>query len=416
MPLIPVTYRFHEALLVALLLYAVPAVAQEVQAEPQTRAEILERERDEKRGRLEPYVISNAESRVRFFETWRLPRRLFTKGFGGFRPVIGGMPSGSGLVGGGGYLAGYNSDLLQFTANARYSTRGYQLYDAGFLIFPRSNSLLPVEGYVRSSLSDFTSLRFFGLGPGSSRADRTTFRLEEWSFETGLSAWAGRFAEFGATVQWLTSETDSGLSEVSLDDRFDPATTPGFGTENDFLVYGGRVTVHLRDEVVIPPVGVSLAVSAERYNHRDADTFDFTRVVGDIQAHIPLGHRNRILALHARTSHAVGENGGTVPFHLMETVGGANSIRGFREYRFRDTRNLFLNVEYRWEVWNYVDFAFFYDAGKVFSDADDLDLNNLNSSYGFGIRGHSPEGMVLRFDFSRSNEGFILHIGGGPSF
>ena len=75
--------------------------------------------------------------------------------------------------------------------------------------------------------------------------------------------------------------------------------------------------------------------------------------------------------------HAVGQNGGTVPFHLMETVGGANSIRGFREYRFRDTRNLFLNVEYRWEVWNYVDFAFFYDAGKVFSDADDLDFNNL---------------------------------------
>ena len=100
----------------------------------------------------------------------------------------------------------------------------------------------------------------------------------------------------------------------------------------------------------------------------------------------------------------------------METVGGANSVRGFREYRFRDTRNLFLNVEYRWEVWNYVDFAFFYDAGKVFSDADDLDFNNLESAYGFGIRGHSPEGMVLRFDFARSNEGFILHIGGGPSF
>ena len=106
-------------------------------------------------GRLEPYGISDAEARVQFLETWRLPRRLFTKGFGGFRPVIGGMPSGSGFAGGGGYITGYHSDLLQFTANARYSTRGYQLYDAGFLIFPRSNSLLPVEGYVRSTLRDF---------------------------------------------------------------------------------------------------------------------------------------------------------------------------------------------------------------------------------------------------------------------
>ena len=101
-----------------------------------------------KLGELQPYVISNAEKRVRFLETWRLPRRLFTKGFGGFRPVIGGMPSGSGFVGGGGYIAGYNSDLLQFTANARFSALGYQTYDAGLLIFPRSNSVRTVQGHV----------------------------------------------------------------------------------------------------------------------------------------------------------------------------------------------------------------------------------------------------------------------------
>ena len=119
-----------------------------VQNEPRTRAEILRLAREEKSGQLQPYTISPAERRVQFLETWRLPRRLFTKGFGGFRPVIGGMPSGSGLVGGGGYIAGYNSDLLQFTANARFSVQGYQTYDAGLLIFPGSNSLLPVQGHV----------------------------------------------------------------------------------------------------------------------------------------------------------------------------------------------------------------------------------------------------------------------------
>ena len=35
-----------------------------------------------------------------------------------------------------------------------------------------------------------------------------------------------------------------------------------------FSSTGGRVALHLRDETVIPPVGVSLAVGAERYNHR----------------------------------------------------------------------------------------------------------------------------------------------------
>ena len=112
----------------------------------------------------------------------------------------------------------------------------------------------------------------------------------------------------------------------------------------------------------------------------------------------------------------MGENGGAVPFYLMETVGGANSIRGFREYRFRGGRNLVLNAEYRWEVWTYVDFTLFYDAGKVFSDGDDLNFSDLESGYGFGIRGHAPGGTVFRIDLARSNEGFKLHLGGGPSF
>ena len=75
---------------------------QDAASPPTTRGEILQREREAKAGRLEPYRISRAEARVRFLETWRLPRRLFAKGYTGFRPVMGGMPSGSGFVGGGG--------------------------------------------------------------------------------------------------------------------------------------------------------------------------------------------------------------------------------------------------------------------------------------------------------------------------
>ena len=402
------------------MLYAATVAAQTdgeaTQDAPRTRAEILRLAREDKSDQLEPYGISSAERRVQFLETWRLPRRLFTKGFGGFRPVIGGMPSGSGFVGGGGYITGYNSDLFQFTANARYSTRGYQTYDAGLLVFPRSNSLFPVQGHVTWGQRDLGSLRFFGLGPTSSGGDRTTYRLKDRTFEMGLNAWAGQFAELGASVQWLTTEPGADGGGLSLDDRFDPLTTPGFGVETEYLVYSGRALVHLRERSVSPDVGLTLGVDVQRYDQRDADVFDFTRVVGDVQATVPIWHRNRILAFHLRSSNSSGDNGGVVPFHLMETIGGANSIRGFREYRFRDSRNLFLNVEYRWEVWTYADFAFFYDAGKVFSDADDLDFDGLKSGYGFGIRGHGPGGMVLRFDLARSNEGVILHIGSGPSF
>jgi hypothetical protein len=380
-----------------------------------TRAEILDRQREAKADELAPYVVSKAEERVHFIETWRLPFRLLQKGVGGFRPVLGGLPSGSGFVGGGGYITGYNSDLLQFTANARFSTRDFQAYDAGLLIFPRTNSLLPVEGYARAGLRDFASVRFFGLGEGAP-PDRTTYRLEDRTFELGLNAWAGRFAELGGGVQWLTSETGSGGEGFSLEERFDPISIPGFGVETDFFRYGGGGAIHLREESVDPSVGMTFRFDVHRYDDRNSAAFDFTRAVGEVQAHIPIVHRNRIVALRVRTSHSLGEHGGTVPFHLMETLGGAASIRGFREYRFRDTRNIVVNAEYRWEVWTYADFAVFYDGGKVFSDASDLDFSNLESGYGFGIRGHGPGGAVMRFDFAWSREGFIWHIGSGPSF
>ena len=56
------------------------------------------------------------------------------------------------------------------------------------------------------------------------------------------------------------------------------------------------------------------------------------------------------------------------------------------------------------------------ETGKVFADASGMSFDGLKSGYGFGIRGHGPTGMVMRFDFAKSNEGFILHIGSGPSF
>lgn len=414
-----VSWFLRLAVSVGLLGSALPAAAQNTRgeggSEPQTRAEILDRERERKSQELEPAVVSKAEERVRFFETWRLPFRLFDKGVSGFRPVIGGMPSGSGFVGGGGYIAGYNSELLQFTADARFSTRGFQEYNTGLLIFPRTNSLLPVEGFVRAGIRDYKSIRFFGLGEGST-PDRTTYRLEDQTVALGLNGWAGRFAELGGDVQWLTTDTGSGGDGISLEERFDPASIPGFGVESDFLVYGGHSAVHLREESVDPWVGTTLRFDVHRYDDRNAAAFDFTRAVGEVQARIPIVHRNRILALRVRTSHSLGEHGGSVPFHLMETLGGAGSIRGFREYRFRDTRNIVVNAEYRWEVWTYVDFAVFYDGGKVFSDASDLNFSDLESGYGFGIRGHGPGGSVMRFDFAWSREGFIWHIGSGPSF
>ena len=65
---------------------------------------------------------------------------------------------------------------------------------------------------------------------GSSRGDRTTYQLQDQTIEAGVTTTASRFVELGAEVQWLTAEAGAGQSGGSLDVRFDPLATPGFGS------------------------------------------------------------------------------------------------------------------------------------------------------------------------------------------
>ncbi|MDA1092285.1 MAG: hypothetical protein O3A25_03275 [Acidobacteria bacterium] len=105
-------------------------VAQDRQAPPATRAEVLRRKREAKAETLGPYVISDAESRVLGFEAMNFPANIFQRGWRQFVPAIGGMPSGSGLVGGLGYHNGLDSEAFEFDASARISTRLFSSYDA----------------------------------------------------------------------------------------------------------------------------------------------------------------------------------------------------------------------------------------------------------------------------------------------
>lgn len=384
--------------------------------EPRTRRDILRRQRESKQAALTPYLVSREERRVRRLETWSLPRRLLAKGIAGFRPVFGEMPPGSGLVAGVGYIAGATSASLQATANARYSTRRYAAYDASLRLFPEELGARPFTGRLAARVNDFGSLRHFGLGGETQRTDRTFYRLRERALEAAAGARLGSFLRIGGDLRWLTAEAGPGTRGSNLELRFGPGETPGFGTTTDYAVYGGQITLTLRNRDVVPHVGVAATAAVQRHDDRTGNGFDFTRTVGEVQVHVPIGYRNRILALRARTSHAVGRNGGAPPFYLMETLGGADTLRGFSEYRFRDARNLLFNVEYRWEVWTYVDFAFFGDFGKVFPHAGGMSLRDLRAGYGFGVRGHAPGGAVMRFDFAWSEEGFRLHVGSGPSF
>ena len=383
---------------------------------PETRQELMLRKRREKAESLSPYAISKTEARVRGFEEARFPQKIFQKGWRGLRPVIGGMPSGSGTVLGGGYIRGLENEYFQFQVNGRWSTKGYTMADAEFVVPPPQMGRR-IEFKVRGEYLDLTSLRFYGLGNASSADDEATYLLNDRSVNAYFWLNPRGLFSLGAMGGVVSTLTDSGEEDESIEDLFDPSAVPGFqDPRTEYAVTGAWAEFDIRDKWEEPPVGIVARVTGSRYEDTGISRHDFTRIVGDVKAYVPLGPRNRVLAFRFRTSHSLADDGKEVPFYLMETLGGAKDVRGYLEYRFRDTRNLLLSAEYRWEVWNYVDFSFFFDAGKVFRDASDFNLEKMHTGYGFGLRAHAPPNFVLRFDLAKSTEGLRFHISGGPSF
>jgi len=122
---------------------------------------------------------------------------------------------------------------------------------------------------------------------------------------------------------------------------------------------------------------------------------------------VPLPNKYRVVALHAAVVMTDADAGQQVPFYYQPTLGGSQQLRGFREFRFRDQNSLVMSAEYRWEASWMLDAAVFVDAGKVAATRGDLNLRDLATSYGVGLRIHSNSAFVARLDLAFSREGFI---------
>ncbi len=406
------------------------ALAQSTAAQGPSRQEELRKKREERKKDLKPYELTKGEKRAQYWEKFQ--PKIFTKGYAGFRALIGGMDdpavfgaasSGAGLVGGVGYQYGLDNRNFRFRVDARYSTKKYEQIEA-HAEFPTPLSQSVVQGFVNAAYRDYKEINFFGLGPDSSVDNKSTYRLEDRRIGGGFKIEPNRFFFLVGGLGFLNTHVKSGESFPSVEDIFpveeqDDLTVLGIVDPPEYVLYGGTLGLNFFDRE-FPEAGAGLLLAVERYDAQDGDLFNFTRITGDFSTEIPLKYRNRRIAFRFRTVHHLADAGNDVPFYLLETIGGGTTFRGYDNYRFRDRRYLLMNLEYRWEVWTYADFVLLADAGKVFRRAADFDFSDLEFGYGFGILVRTPaEGRLgrygrFRIDFTNSHEGFRVFIGSGP--
>jgi hypothetical protein len=396
---------------IVLLLFGVagPAAAQTASS----RADLLRQQRDEKAKALRPYQPNGLERAITFAQD----KAVFLVPRAGIYPKLGSLTTGSGFAFGPGYrnspIFGYHGTLDVWIAG---SLKKYWAAEVRATFPDLARGRLFVDAY--GTRRDYPREDYFGLGPDSLRRDQTSFAFRTTAFGASGGVRPVKKLSLGGGIDVIQPSVGNGDEPglAPIGDVFTDATAPGLARQPDFVRSSVFVELDYR-EPRNARKGGWYRVEFSRYHDRDLDAYTFDRVDIDLRQYVGFLAERRVLAGRVYVSTSDADAGQTVPFYLMPYLGGRDTLRGFREYRFRGPHLILLQGEYRFEIWSGLEGALFADAGKVALRRADLDLSNLESDYGFGFRFNTDNGVIMRADVGfGSRDGTHLYITFGGIF
>jgi outer membrane protein assembly factor BamA len=222
----------------------------------------------------------------------------------------------------------------------------------------------------------------------------------------------------GGGLEFVSPTLDSGKDRrvPSIEALFDPSTAPGLGDRTDYVRTMAFFEIDYR-EPKNARRGGWYRIDFSRFDDQTAGSGSVTRVDTDLRQFVGLLAGRRVLAARLFVSTSDTEGDRAMPFYLMPTLGGKDTLRGFREYRFRGPHAILAQGEYRYEIWSGLEGALFYDAGKVANTRSDLNFKDLETDYGFGFRFNTDNAVVFRVDAGfGSRDGKHLYIVFGGTF
>ena len=387
------------------------------QEQPGGRIALWDSLREKKAENLRPPVRSGLEKALYEIREQHVLERLMA-GWHGFHPTFGGLHTGSGFALGTEWRQQrLGGGLFDVRFGARASFKAYQKYEVQVAMPRLLNERLFLD--FTTTHRDFPQEDYFGLGPDSRQQDRSNFRLEDTTMigTVGLRGWRKRLAiGFRGGVVDLNIGRGTDRRFPTVERVFNPSDTPGLDQHPDYYQFEAFAQMDWRDEPGNPRSGGNYLVEWNTFGDRDLARFSFRRYEAEIQQYVPFFNRRRVFAFRGKTVLTDTGSGHAVPFYMMQTLGGSEDLRGFREFRFRDNNLMVMNLEYRWEVFSGMDMALFGDAGKVFPRRDDLDLEDLEAAYGVGFRFNQAKSVFLRIDIGKSHEGLRFFFKFGHVF
>jgi outer membrane protein assembly factor BamA len=185
---------------------------------------------------------------------------------------------------------------------------------------------------------------------------------------------------------------------------FSNDSAPGLFTPASFIHGAVSAIVDTRNAPGHPTRGGLYRAGWAGYDDRDTGQYSFQRYEAEGEQFIPLVSSRWVFAVHGWLVASDTADGKMVPVYMIPSLGGADTLRGYADYRFHDRNLLLLSGESRWALMEHVDAALFLDAGNVAPRVGDLNLDK--TSYGVGLRVHTHLSTLVRLDVGHSSDGW----------
>lgn len=342
-----------------------------------------------------------------------LQQFLFEKGY---QPLLGGLGTGAGFsLGVNIFRQSFLGTGVRLDVPIQYSTNGYA--GAGTdLTFP----LLPDERlFLKTGFEyqDRPQEDFFGLGPLSSKANRSNFELEKKTLSLTLGSRPGKNLVVGFPVRLFNANVSRGTDErfPDLQDRFHVSRIAGAQKGAELISAGAFVEWDYRNSAAHPSAGGIWRLESSYFRDIEAQDFRFTHYALETAHYLSLDDEH-VLAFRALGIFNDEKGTAAVPFFMKAILGGKETMRGFREFRFYDDNALLFSVEYRWQLWKLADAVLFVDEGQVAREPGDFSIRDLRNSHGMGLRFKSERLQMGRVDIGHSKEGWRFYVSFSPTF
>lgn len=349
----------------------------------------------------------------------------------GVHLVTGSVVPRSGLAAGIGYTKTSASEdwRTKFDASARASIKKYWEVDTNFRLTKSSNTFsgsggpsgdLKIDLYAL--VKDMPRLDFFGIGPNSREQDRAVYHYREAALGVDISKpvapnfdIGGAFETVLPRIEFIQNPTIRSVERV-----YSEANAPGIRRQPTYLHFVAFAGLHSAGQPESRKINYRFLYHF--YQDVTEHRFSFRRFDADLGHKFPFG-KNEV-RIRGRVSFSETKGSQRVPFYLMQTLGGANienddTLRGFRDYRFRDRDFGLLQLEYMRTVYGPINLIAFYDTGKVAPSIDRFNLGRMRHTYGFGmvIVPRRNDNVLFRFYVALgSGEGSHTYFGAGDLF